>query len=163
MFVTYAPEDSSEPPRMWEFDPKRVRSSEQVIVEKQFGGRSWSEFVAAVMKGSAEARRVLLCHLMRREHPALQLRDVPDFMDCELLVEQSAAELMEGYRTWVAGGGPAGPDGSMLEAMFLSQIEEAEAKFGDPAGKAPSRNELAATSGPSPRCSESPPGSSASG
>lgn len=160
MYVTYQPEDGN-PPQTWEFNPSRIRSSEQVIVEKQFGG-TWLEFKAGIMSQSAHARRVLLWHLIRREHPAHQFRDTPDFFDDELVIEQSLAEVTQSYDEWVKSGGRDSANGDMLEGMFQAEIEAATKRGGEPGGKAPSKSEPASTSGPSPTTSESAPGSSGS-
>ena len=92
MFVTYKPEDGN-PEQVWDFNPKRVRVSEQVIVEKQFEG-SWAEFVAGVMSKSAKARRVLLWNLLSRVHGHVRFEDV-DFKVGELKVERDLDELIE--------------------------------------------------------------------
>lgn len=166
MYVTHKPEDGS-PEQSWEFKPNRVRSSEQVIVEKQYGG-SWAEFVAGVKSGQAFARRVLLWHLIRREHPAHQFRDTPDFFDDEFLVESSYAEATEAYDEWVKSGGPESKNGELLDGMFRAEIEAARERdlprgaVDEAPGKAPSKSEPAPTSGPSPTPSESPHGTSAS-
>lgn len=145
MHVTYAPEGGDQ--QSWDWDPKRVRVSEQVIVEKQYGD-SWSTFVQGALSGQAAARRVLLWHLIRRDHPAHQLRDTPDFMGFELVVTQSFAEITETYAAWIESGGAEGKDGPLLESMFLKEIEEArEREGGDPAGKVPSSNAAPPTSG----------------
>ena len=159
MFVTYSPEDGE--PRIWEFLPGQVRVSEQIIVEKQFRG-TWLEFKTGIMSGDAAARQVLLWHLLRREHPAIPFRDVPDFLDDELVLSQSLAEVTKSYDLWVSSGGPAGEDGAMLEAMFAATIAEAREREGEPAGKAPSKSAPGPTSGTSPRRSASPRGTSAS-
>lgn len=163
MRVTYKPEDGNEP-QSWDFNPGRVRVSEQVIVEKQFGG-TWLEFKTGVMSGSAQARRVLLWHLIRREHPAHNIRDTPDFFDDELLIEQTLAEVTESYNEWLKGGGRDSANGELLEGMFQAEIKAATEREGgdEPAGKAPSKSEPDLTSGPSPKPSESAPGTSESG
>lgn len=160
MRVTYTPEDGS-PPQSWDFNPGRVRVSEQVIVEKQFGG-TWLEFKTGVMSGSAQARRVLLWHLIRREHPAHNIRDTPDFFDDELIVEQSLAEITASYDEWVKSGGRDTANGELLEGMFQAEIQAAMERGDEPAGKALSKSEPSATSGPSPRPSGSAPGTSES-
>lgn len=160
MFVTYKPEDGNTP-QTWEFNPNRVRVSEQVIVEKQFGG-TWLEFKSGVMSGSATARRVLLWHLIRREHPAHNFRDTPDFFDDEFVVEQTLAEVTETYDEWLKGGGREGKNGELIDGMFQAEIKAASERGGDPAGKALSNNEPATMSGPSPTPSESAPGTSVS-
>jgi hypothetical protein len=92
VFVTYSPEDGT--PQSWEFDPDRVKQSEGEMCEKRFGG-NWSEFVTGVQAGSLKARKVLLWHLLRRQHPMLRFEDVPDFLTGELKVEHSVTELTE--------------------------------------------------------------------
>jgi hypothetical protein len=91
MRVTYTPEAGDR--QAWEFVPARIRQSEGEMVEKRFGG-PWDKFVAAVMQGDLKARRVLLWHLLRRDHPTVRFEDTPDFYIGELLVEQSYAELL---------------------------------------------------------------------
>lgn len=160
MRVTYTPEDGGEA-QTWDFDPDRVRSSEQVIVEKQFGG-SWLEFKTGAMSGSALARRVLLWHLIRRQHPGHQFRDTPDFFDCELVIEQTLAEVTASYDAWLQGGGRESKNGELLDGMFQAEIKAATERGDEAPGKAPSRSEPADTSGSSPRPSESDRGSSES-
>lgn len=92
MHVTYKPEDGT--PQEWEFNPGRVRAGAAEVIEKRFGD-SWEKFCAAVQQGSMRARRVLLWHLLTREHPGLRLEDVPDFYADEVVVEHSVAELTE--------------------------------------------------------------------
>lgn len=92
MFVTYTPE--GETPQSWVFDPGRVRQSEAAIVEKAYKS-NWESFCNDVQAGSVTAQKVLLWHLMRREHPTLRLDDVPDFYAGEVVIEQSAAEWRE--------------------------------------------------------------------
>ncbi len=145
MFVTYAPEDGGDP-QTWDFNPGRVRSSEQVIVEKQYGG-TWAEFVVGVQGRQALARRVLLWHLTRREHPAHAFRDTPDFYDDELKIEQTFAELTETYDSWVKAGGRERENGELLEGMFQAEMKEAADRGDERLGKALSKKGPAATSG----------------
>lgn len=159
MRVTYSPEDGNEP-QSWDFNPNRVRSTEQVIVEKQYGG-TWLEFKTGVMSGSAHARRVLLWHLIRREHPAHNFRDTPDFFDDELTIEQNLAEVTASYDEWLKGGGRDTPNGDLLDGMFQAEIAAATEREGE-LGKALSKSEPASTSGPSPTTSGSAPGTSES-
>lgn len=145
MFVTYTPEDGS-PPQTWDFNPNRVRSSEQVIVEKQYG-EAWARFVIGVKTGEAFARRILLWHLIRREHPAHQFRDTPDFYDDEFVVEQTFAELTEAYDGWVSAGGRDKEHGDLLDRMFQDQIQAAADRGDERLGKALSKKEPKPTSG----------------
>lgn len=160
MRATHKPEDGS-PERVWDFNPNRVRVSEQVIVEKQFGG-TWLEFKMGVMSGSAAARRVLLWHLIRREHPAHSFRDTPDFFDDEFVIEQTLAEITEGYDEWIKSGGRELKNGELLDGMFQAEIKAATERGNEAPGKAPSSSGPTSTSGPSPTTSGSPPGTSAS-
>jgi len=91
MHVTYKPEDGTE--QRWEFDPNRVRASAAEVIEKRYG-QNWSKFCADVQSGNMRARRVLLWHLLAREHHTLRVEDVPDFYADELLVEHTADELL---------------------------------------------------------------------
>lgn len=95
MWVTYRPEDQPEDAvQRWEFDPGRVRTSEAELIEKRYGA-NWDTWLNDVRSGSAKARRVLLWHLLRREHARLRYEDTPDFYMEELLVEHSVVELLE--------------------------------------------------------------------
>lgn len=144
MFVTYTPENGT--PQIWEFDPEDEWSDDMILVEKQYGG-TWLEFTAAVMSGDTSARRVLIWHLTRREHPTLSFRDLPRFKGRQVVVEQSVAELESNRATWEKAGGPEKENGALMGAMFDQEIEAARAKFGDGPGKAPSSCEPAATPG----------------
>ena len=95
MHVIYAPEDPAAGERQeWDFDPKRIRAGEAEQIEKAFGG-TWDEFAGKLPMGATKARRVLLWHLMRRKHPTMQLRDVPDFYTGEVEVQYTHAELVD--------------------------------------------------------------------
>jgi hypothetical protein len=85
------------------------------------------------MSGSARARRVLLWHLIRREHPAHQFRDTPDFCDDEFEVVRTLEEITEIYDGWVKAGGRDKKDGDVVEGVFLAEIEEARQR-GDAPG-----------------------------
>lgn len=93
MFVTYAPEDPADGDRReWTFKTGRIRASEAQVLERQFGA-NWDNFALGVQQGNMHARRVMLWHLLRREHPMLRYDDVPDFFTDELTVEFSVEEL----------------------------------------------------------------------
>jgi hypothetical protein len=90
MHVTYSPEDGDR--QEWTFKPGRVRSSEAATMEKAFGG-TWDELTLGVQGGNTRARRVMLWHLLRREHARMLYEDTPDFYADELAVEFSVDEL----------------------------------------------------------------------
>lgn len=147
MHVTYKPEGQE--PQRWEFNPGRVRQSEAEIIEKRFGG-NWDVWRNEVRSGSARARKVLLWHLLRREHHALRFEDTPDFFMDELLVEHSVAELVE-LRERIE---KANLDAETREQIMTGldiEITDATAREeglgGDDAGKAPSKQGAKSISG----------------
>lgn len=91
MIVTYRP--SGETPQRWTFDPKAVISGEAEAIEKRVA-MTWDEFQKAILGGSIAARRVLLWHLLKREHPPLRLDDV-SFRTGEVEVEFEKCELVD--------------------------------------------------------------------
>lgn len=97
MIITFTPTDSERgDPHVWEFDPKRVLSDEAELIERHWGN-PWDHFVANAKMGSTAARKLLLWHLMRRDHPGnyVNLKDVPAFYTGEVVVEQGSAELVD--------------------------------------------------------------------
>lgn len=92
MDVTYTPE--GETAQTWNFNSGRVRTVEAEQIEARSGMR-YEEWVLAIQAGGARARRVLLWHLMRRDHPKLRFEDTPDFYMDELVLEYDATELRE--------------------------------------------------------------------
>lgn len=93
MRVIYRPENG-EGGGEWEFDPRRVRVSEAEMIERRYG-KPWDAFSAGVQAGDSKARRVLLWHLYRTQHPAYRFEDVPDFYTGEVTCEYEAHELAE--------------------------------------------------------------------
>lgn len=105
MLIQYRPEDPSRgDPRDWDFDPKHVLSDECELIEKHYGA-PWDVFAAKLRIGDTKARRLLLWHLMRRDHngPGLHvnLKDVPNFYSGELIVQMSSKEVLE-FRKQIA-------------------------------------------------------------
>lgn len=94
MFVRWDPEDGSEP-KVYDFDPDDVLSKEATAVEKAYGNQSWEVWLNNLRIKEAKARRVLLWHLMRRDHPNLRFEDTPDFRMRQVKVEMSVKELRE--------------------------------------------------------------------
>jgi hypothetical protein len=93
--IEYKPEDTERgEAQTWTFDPRRIRATEAVIIQKRFG-KTWDEFLVAVQAGDVEARRVLLWHLIRRTHPILRFEDTPDFLLGELEVSHELSELIQ--------------------------------------------------------------------
>jgi hypothetical protein len=129
MHVTYAPRNPQDGERQeWDFDPDDILISEAELVQRHFGG-TWDEFSVAVQKGDAKARRVLLWMLMRREHKAIQVRDVPDFRTGELKVEHSVAELLDLQEKIVGADMPPAQQ-QMMVAAFEVELAEARRREG---------------------------------
>lgn len=91
MRITYSPADGDV--QQWDFTPDEVRQSEAEVVEKRYG-RNWDSFVSDVRAGNAKARRVLLWHLIRRDHHTLRYEDTPDFAMGEVKAEHTLEELV---------------------------------------------------------------------
>lgn len=129
MKVTYSPE--GEGVQTWDFVPDKVRQSEAELAERRFGG-TWNEFRVAAVKGDSRARRVLLWHLMRRQHHTLRYEDTPDFALGELKVEMTRGELVA-LREQVDKS--SHPERDSILAALDSEIDTAE-DDPEPEGKA---------------------------
>lgn len=126
MDVTYKPEDGSV--QRWSFNSGRVRQSEAEQIEAKAGTR-YEEWVLDVQSGSARARRVLLWHLIRRDHPKFRFEDTPDFYVDELVVEYDAAELRELLGRLDDPKAPVkGEAADRLRDLLAAEIAEAEAR-----------------------------------
>ncbi len=121
-----------------ELRPDRVRQSEAELIEKRYG-QNWDKFRADVQSGSAKARRVLLWHLMRRDHHTLRFEDVPDFYTGELLVEHSADELTALKDRLMKANLPDEEREQILVGLDI-EITEAMARGEQIEGKATSNN-----------------------
>lgn len=136
MRITYTPEDGSET-RVWDFSPRRVRQSEAAIIERQYG-KPYEQFVPEAQAGSARALRVLMWHLMRKDHPALRFEDVPDFFMDEIQLQHSVEELREAKSNIEKAGGLDPAEREVALALIESRIVLAEAEAaaeGDSSGK----------------------------
>jgi hypothetical protein len=130
MFVTYTPADGDE--QRWEFDPGRVRQSEAEIVEKRYGA-TYDKWRQAIVTGEAKARRVLLWHLLRRDHHTMRYEDTPDFYMDELVVTHSHGELLTLRDRVLKANLPEEEREAVLAAL---DIEITEAMAGEDEGKA---------------------------
>jgi len=92
VFVQYKPKDGDA--QSWEFVPDDVFEDDAELVEKYYGA-DWDEFLNGVRGGKARARKVLLWHLMRQQHPRLRFDDVPRFRMGEVTADFSSDELRE--------------------------------------------------------------------
>lgn len=96
MFVKYTPENPADgDPQEWTFEPGRVRATEGQVILREFGQKSWDVFVNGVKSNDLHARRVLLWHLLRRQHPLMKFADTPDFYADEFEIEFSSVELTQ--------------------------------------------------------------------
>lgn len=97
MIVDYIPE--GEEPQRFEFRPGRMRLAACAQIEfqyKKLAGepKTYQQFVEDIKTGSAVARRVLIHHLLRRQHPAIRIDDVDPYED-EIVLTFHKAELQE--------------------------------------------------------------------
>lgn len=97
MFITYTPD--ANPAQDWDIDIDDLTESAAERIERQYRKASadnsltYDHFRLSVYQGGATARRVLLWHLMREQHPTLRYEDTPDFRRKQLKVEFSRGEL----------------------------------------------------------------------
>lgn len=126
MHITYRPGDGDE--QRWDFDPDKVRASQAELIEKR-AGLSFDAWHNAVRSGGVKARRVLLWHLIRLEHHTLRYEDTPDFALGELLVEHSAAELLE-LRDRLQKASMPDDERAQVEVALDIEITEAMAREG---------------------------------
>lgn len=125
--VTFTGEGASrDEPKIWLFDPDEVDVGEAERIEAEMGERrDWDDFVQGVIDNKVRARRVLLWHLRRRDHPdaVLAFRDVTYRMG-ELKVELGSIEydkIIESFRENPA----VDPD---RKAAVLLDLEDDRAK-----------------------------------
>jgi len=131
MYVTFSPDEGDE--QRWEFHPRTVLDDAAEAVERAFGD-TWDSFVMGVFKGGIRARRVLLWHLMTREHPSLRVEDMPRFPLGALTVDLDREELGE-FRTQTAKAPIDEATRTASLAWLDAQI--AEAPEASDQGKAP--------------------------
>lgn len=158
MHVTYTPEDGDR--QEWDFNPGRVRSSEARVLEKVFG-ENWETFTVGVQSGNIGARRVMLWHLLRLQHPMLRYDDVPDFYTDELVVEFSTAELAPMLDRMRKANLPEDKREQVLAALDFAMSEAMAREEGESGGKALSTTSPTDGGSSSPPNSTSPLGASA--
>jgi hypothetical protein len=91
LIVTYSPEGQE--PQTWTWEPSAVRAKDAEAIEDH-ADATWDEFNVQLLQGRMRARRVLLWHLQRADHPTIKLDDV-DFAASELTLEMEPAELQQ--------------------------------------------------------------------
>lgn len=142
--VTYLGGDA---PQRWLFDADDVTVSEGERIEQAMGrGSTWDDFVRALLNRTARARRVLLWHLMRRDHPDLSFSDVPDFKMGQLTVEYGTAELAD-LREQINANLHVTPE-KRDEALALLEEEFAEAALFEAGNGEAELTEAASTADP---------------
>lgn len=128
MFVTFDPEDGSEP-RTWVFDPDDVDRRQGEDIEKAMGTiagapASFDAWLELVRGANMKARTVLFWHLLRLDHRSLAYKDTPNFKRRQLKVEMSVAELRELYER-ISKTKMADETREAFEAAFDRDIAEA--------------------------------------
>jgi hypothetical protein len=145
VFVVYTPENGD--PNAWEFNPRRVRSSQAILIENRYG-KQWDVFVADLMRGSMSARRVLLWHLIRQTHATLRFEDTPDFFPEELVVEFSRAELVSMREAVDENSGISDEDKAIMLSAIDTEIEKAAVGWTrEKPSRGPTRQVLASSHG----------------
>jgi hypothetical protein len=141
MLVTYTPDGSAEP-TTWNIDlDNDFRSSEMEQIESLTKMEYGSEFILALMKKGARARRALLFILLTRQHRTLKYKDV-DFSNNQLLVEMDKSEWAKEREKLLEDNKiPAAEKAERLEMIDLLAADAPDAP-----GKAPAP---LAVSGPS--------------
>jgi len=137
MIVTYTPQGTDQP-RTWSFDPEDVPESMAEVIERRFGGDNptYEAWQQGILHGSARARRVLLWHLLQREHPTIRYEDV-DPTRKQLTVQFTRTELYAMKdRVQATRKMPAEQREQILLALDI-QLERAPDDL-EPEGKAPS-------------------------
>lgn len=95
MLITYTPTDPADgEARTWAFNPRRIKATVCVAIEK-VAGRPYADWAEAALHGDVAAVRVLLWYVMKQEHPVLRFEDTPDFYIDEVVVESDVDELRE--------------------------------------------------------------------
>ncbi len=147
MRITYTA-DGNDEPKVWTFDPGRIRESRGEMIERRYAKLIGEKQVAFeqwrmdVLQGKSSARRVLLWHLQDLDHPGkVRVEDVDPFRD-QLLVEATKAELAEMRAVLENVGGMDETQRELMLAAIDAQIETAP---DDDGGKAPSPTSGGAT------------------
>lgn len=146
MFVTYSPADGDE--QRWEFLADQVLDTDAEAIEKAYID-SWDNWLVTLLRGGIRARRVLLWHLIKTEHPSLKFADLPSFRVGELIVEWDRGELSR-VRAGIADASKSrGLDEATREALLAHLDAEMEkAPEGSTAGKARSKPKGSSTASP---------------
>lgn len=135
MHIVYAPEGND--PQVWEFDADKVRSSVCEQIERTYG-ENYDAWATGVQRGNARARRVLLWHLTRLDHPTLKYTDTPDFLRGELKVSYAVDELAAMRARVLKADVTDDQRQAALVAIDIDMTEAMEREAVDAPGKAPS-------------------------
>ena len=150
MLLTYKPEGAEE--RSWAYAPDKLLSSEAEAIEK-VTGLTYSEFGAALIKGSASARRALLWVFLKREDAPLRHSQVDVPVGC-ISVDFEPAELVA-IRDALADNRELSDEERDAALSALDELIAADEV--DEAPKAPSSSGGSNGSDSSPTSSTSPP------
>jgi hypothetical protein len=139
MFVTFtADADVHE----WEIDTTDVLESEAERIEREYRRQTkdrtatYDQWQMGVFSGESPARRVLLWHLMREQHPMLRIDDLPDFRRKALQCEYSRAELERMRDNMAEAPGVDDVQREQALAIIDREIKTARDASGESTGKA---------------------------
>lgn len=128
MIVTFDPTDHDRGDKhVWEWDPDRVFADEAEVIEAEWDGKPWDHFVMMAKAGATKARRLLLWHLLRTEHPGQyqNVKDVPRFRTGEITIDQSSKEML--VQRGLLEESPALTDAERKQALTAWDTEYARA------------------------------------
>lgn len=133
-FVTYAAD--GEPIREWDVDVDDLPESAAEKIERQYKKATadptmtFDHFRLTLYQGGSVARRVLLWHLMREEHPSLRYEDTPDFRRKQMKVEFSRGEYKVMYDQVMEKAGDTAEREAAL-AMLEEEMRTARVSLSD--------------------------------
>jgi hypothetical protein len=143
MWVTFTPEGGDK--RDWHFVADDVWEDDAEAIEKA-AGVAWDQWRNELRRGASRARRSLLWHLLRQDHPGLRFEDLQRYRKGELVVEFDVAELQVMRQNFLDSPRLTEDERHDLVADVDKEIAKAREKFGEP-GKAPSPGVAPPTSG----------------
>jgi len=122
MIVTFTP--SEDDVRKYTFDPRTFPNPDAERIE-ELTGLPWAEANAAIMKGSAKARRALVFCFERRAHPSLSWAAFGDFPVSAIQVDFDRSELETMAEKVDTTPGLSEADKAAAREQFATLMEDA--------------------------------------
>lgn len=112
MILTFSPDDGE--PRVWQVKLDRLMQPEAELIERKTG-MTYDGFGAALLQGSALARRALAFVFEKRTHPTLTWESFGDFAVSAITLEFDAEEMADA----IASVEKSMPDGDERDAVLV--------------------------------------------